>query len=123
MRSDIREHYESTMTAVPPAIESMFAMDEEFAEHYTDIRELIYRERPDGLDLATKELFLVAYDLTVNNPGGALNHLAAARRAGATATQLREVLMMAFLVRGVSGWGLVGAQLWDSLDEEAAQAR
>lgn len=115
MRPEIREHYESTMTAVPHAIETMFEMDEEFAEHYTDIRGLIYRDRPEGLDLATKELFLVAFDLTVDNPAGAVNHLAAARRAGVTDTQVREMLMMAFLVRGVSGWGLVGAQLWDSL--------
>jgi alkylhydroperoxidase/carboxymuconolactone decarboxylase family protein YurZ len=100
----------------------MFAMDETFADSYTDIRELIYTQREGGLDLAAKELLLVMFDLAVSNPDGGINHLRAARRAGLTQTQLQEALMIAFLVMGVSGWGKVGYKLWDSwcADTEAS---
>jgi alkylhydroperoxidase/carboxymuconolactone decarboxylase family protein YurZ len=114
MSSDRLGHYEKTLGAVPPAIASMFNMDDAFADRYTDIRELIYTQRPDGLDLSVKELLLVMFDLAVSNPDGAINHLNAARRAGLTQTQLREALIIAFLVLGVSGWGKVGYKLWDS---------
>jgi alkylhydroperoxidase/carboxymuconolactone decarboxylase family protein YurZ len=114
VKVDRRDHYLETLGNVPPAISTMFEMDDEFAQCYTDIRELIYRERPDGLDLSIKELLLVAFDLAVGNVAGAQNHLRAARRAGLTDTQLKEMLMGAFLVLGVSGWGQVGYELWKS---------
>ena len=117
MPSPRERHYVETMGSVPPAIGSMFAMDQEFAEHYTDIRELIYRERPDGLSLAMKELILVLLDLAVSNRDGALNHMRAAQRGGLTRTQLQEMLIEAFLVLGVSGWGKVGCHLWNEWDE------
>jgi alkylhydroperoxidase/carboxymuconolactone decarboxylase family protein YurZ len=121
--SDRLAHYEETLGAVPPAIASMFAMDDEFASRYTDIRELIYQQRPDGLDLAVKELLLVMFDLAVSNADGGINHLKAARRAGLTRTQLHEALLIAFLVMGVSGWGKVGHKLWDSWTaDDAAEA-
>jgi len=112
------QHYVDTMGAVPDAISVMFDMDEEFAGHYTDIRELIYRERPDGMTLAMKELILVLLDIAVSNKGGAVNHMRAAQRAGLTRTQLYEMLLEAFLVLGVSGWGKVGFHLWEAWDEE-----
>ena len=112
------QHYIDTMGAVPAAIGAMFEMDEEFASHYTDIRELIYRERPEGMSLAMKELLLVLLDITVSNRDGALNHMRAAQRAGLTRTQLYEMLLEAFLVLGVSGWGKVGYHLWQSWDED-----
>jgi alkylhydroperoxidase/carboxymuconolactone decarboxylase family protein YurZ len=114
MSSDRLDHYQETLGNIPPAIASMFAMDEAFADSYTDIRELIYQQRPGGLDLAVKELLLVMFDLAVSNPDGGINHLRAARRAGLTKPQLHEALMIAFLVMGVSGWGKVGYKLWDS---------
>ena len=114
MSSGRLEHYQETLGNIPPAIATMFDMDEAFANHYTDIRELIYQERPGGLDLAVKELLLVMFDLAVSNADGAINHLNAARRAGLTKTQLHEALLTAFLVLGVSGWGKVGYKLWDS---------
>lgn len=122
MSSDRLSHYEETLGAVPPAIASMFAMDDDFASRYTDIRELIYQQRPDGLDLAVKELLLVMFDLSVSNADGGINHLKAARRAGLTRTQLQEALIIAFLVLGVSGWGKVGYKLWDSWTDDAEKA-
>jgi alkylhydroperoxidase/carboxymuconolactone decarboxylase family protein YurZ len=105
------------MGSVPHAISTMFAMDEVFASHYTDIRELIYTQRPDGMALAHKELLLVMFDLAVSNLDGAKNHLRAARRAGLSRTELYEALLIAFLVMGVSGWGKVGCHLWDAWQE------
>jgi alkylhydroperoxidase/carboxymuconolactone decarboxylase family protein YurZ len=112
--SDRLKHYEDSMGSVPAAIGAMFAMDEKFANAYTDIRELIYTDRPDGMPLAQKELLLVMFDLAVSNKDGAINHLSAARRAGLTETALYEALMIAFLVVGVSGWGKVGYHLWET---------
>lgn len=118
--SDRLQHYQESLGNIPPAIATMFAMDEGFAGHYTDIREQIYQSREDGLSLAVKELLLVMFDLAVSNADGGINHLRAARRAGLTETQLREALLIAFLVMGVSGWGKVGYRLWDAwtADEE-----
>jgi alkylhydroperoxidase/carboxymuconolactone decarboxylase family protein YurZ len=112
--SDRLKHYEESMGSVPAAISAMYAMDTDFFSHYTDIRERIYADRADGLPLAHKELLLVMFDLAVSNLDGATNHLRAARRAGLTATQLHEALMIAFLVMGVSGWGKVGYHLWET---------
>lgn len=117
MSSSRLDHYMDTLGNVPPAIATMFDMDEEFGEHYTDIRELIYTERPDGLSLAMKEMILVLLDITVDNKGGAINHLRAAQRAGLTKTQMKELLIECFLVLGVSAWGKVGFHLWNAWDE------
>ena len=111
------KHYEESMGSVPHAISVMFGMNEDFFSAYTDIRELIYSDRADGLALRHKELLLVMFDLAVCNTSGALNHLAAARRAGLNGTELREALMIAFLVMGVSGWGQVGCHLWESWEK------
>lgn len=117
MTSSRLAHYMDTLENLPPAISTMFDMDEEFGEHYTDIREIIYRERPDGLSLAMKELILVLLDITVDNRGGAINHLRAAQRAGLTKTQMKEMLIECFLVLGVSAWGKVGFHLWNAWDK------
>jgi alkylhydroperoxidase/carboxymuconolactone decarboxylase family protein YurZ len=119
MSSDRLKHYQESLGNIPPAIATMFAMDEPFANAYTDIRELIYTDREDGLDLSVKELLLTMFDLAVSNADGGINHLRAARRAGLTTTQLYEALMIAFLVMGVSGWGKVGYKLWDSWIQDA----
>lgn len=117
MPSSRLDHYMTTLGNHPPAISTMFDMDEEFGEHYTDIRELIYRERQDGLSLAMKEMILVLLDVTVDNRGGAINHLRAAQRAGLTKTQMKEMLIECFLVLGVSAWGKVGFHLWNAWDD------
>lgn len=121
---DRLQHYQESLGNIPPAISTMFAMDEGFAGDYTDIRERIYTQHADGLSLAMKELLLVMFDLAVSNAGGAINHLRAAKRAGLTAEQLRESLQIAFLVLGVSGWGKVGYKLWaaweNDFEEEGA---
>jgi alkylhydroperoxidase/carboxymuconolactone decarboxylase family protein YurZ len=113
-------HYQESLGNIPPAISTMFDMDADFAGHYTDIRELIYTARADGLPLAVKELLLTMFDLAVSNPDGGINHLRAARRAGLTATQLREALLIAFLVMGVGGWGKVGYKLWAAWQRDFA---
>lgn len=118
--NDRLQHYQESLGNIPPAIGTMFAMDEEFAGYYTDIRELIYQSRDDGLSLAVKELLLVMFDLAVSNADGGINHMRAARRAGLTQTQLREALLIAFLVMGVSGWGKVGYRLWAAWTSESS---
>jgi alkylhydroperoxidase/carboxymuconolactone decarboxylase family protein YurZ len=110
-------HYVETLGDIPPAISTMFDMDEAFGEHYTDIRELIYKERSNGLSLAMKEMILVLLDITVDNRGGAINHLRAAQRAGLTKTQMQEMLIECFLVLGVSAWGKVGFHLWNAWND------
>jgi alkylhydroperoxidase/carboxymuconolactone decarboxylase family protein YurZ len=111
------EHYQETLGNVPPAIKAMSELDEDFFSAYTDIRIGIYKDRPDGLPLAIKELLLVLLDIAVDQGPGALNHLTAAKRAGLTKTQLQEALMEVFMVLGVSAWGKVGHTLWDHWDE------
>lgn len=105
-------HYQESMGNIPVPIATMFDMDEDFFDHYTDIREQIYTSRDGGLSLAVKELLLTMFDLSVSNPDGGINHLRAAQRAGLTETQLKEALLIAFLVLGVGGWGKVGHKLW-----------
>jgi alkylhydroperoxidase/carboxymuconolactone decarboxylase family protein YurZ len=110
-------HYQDTLGNIPPAIQTMSDLDGDFFAAYTDIRKLIYQERPEGLSTAIKELLLVVLDITVDQGPGAVNHLAAAKRAGLTRTQLHEALMEVFMVLGVSAWGKVGRTLWDQWDE------
>jgi AhpD family alkylhydroperoxidase len=98
-----QDHYLDIMGYVPPGVSRIFAMDEDFGDLFLGLREVIFRERADGLPLMTKELILVVLDVAVNNRDGAVGHLKAARRAGLTRTQLREALMSIFLILGVSG--------------------
>jgi alkylhydroperoxidase/carboxymuconolactone decarboxylase family protein YurZ len=111
------EHYDGTLGNIPPAIRAMSELDDGFFDAYTTIRKLIYQEREDGLPLAIKELLLVVLDITVDQGKGGANHLAAAKRAGLTKTQLKEALMEVFMVLGVSAWGKSGFPLWDQFDE------
>ena len=111
------EHYQGTLGNIPPAIQAMSELDDGFFDAYTNIRKLIYQEREDGLPLAIKELLLVVLDITVDQGKGGANHLAAAKRAGLTKTQLKEALMEVFMVLGVSAWGKAGYPLWDQFDE------
>ncbi len=117
LSSELLEHYMETLGNVPPAIRSMSELDDRFFAAYTEIRQLIYEEREDGLPTSIKELLLVVLDITVSQGTGAANHLAAAKRAGLTRTQLQEALMAVFMVLGVSAWGKVGHSLWDQWDE------
>jgi alkylhydroperoxidase/carboxymuconolactone decarboxylase family protein YurZ len=114
MSVDRIAHYEETIGNVPAPIRNMFAMSPEFADAYTDIRELIYTEREEGLSVAMKELILVLLDVVVGQTDGAINHLRAAQRGGLTQTQLMEGLLETFLVFGVSKWGLTGHKVWEA---------
>ena len=106
------DHYTETLGHVPAAIAALYDLDEVIGTAHTDVRKLIYQTRPDGLSLAVKELFLVALDIAAGNKSGALNHLSAAKRAGATDSQVREILLSIYLVFGVSAWGTVGQHVW-----------
>jgi len=92
--------------------DQLFAMDQEFGRNFFGMREIIFRSRPDGLSLMTKELILMAFDIAANNKAGALRHLQAAREAGLTQTQLVEILMESYLVLGISSLSNVGFDLW-----------
>jgi len=117
LTEQLQAHYVETMGSVPAAIAAMFDMDEEFAAAYTKIRKLIYDDRENGLPLHIKESYLVLLDISVDNASGALNHLAAAKRAGFNAVQLKELLLCAFLVRGVAAFGKVGHELWNAFED------
>jgi alkylhydroperoxidase/carboxymuconolactone decarboxylase family protein YurZ len=110
------------MGHVPPNVARIFAMDEDFGKVFLELREIIFRERADGLSLAMKELILVVLDVAVNNRAGATSHLRAARRAGLTQTQLRETLMAIFLILGVHGFAANGGiDLWTSWDTPVSE--
>jgi len=110
--ADLNAHYVETLGAVPEAIQVMSALSPEFFDAYTTIRKLTYAESHDGLSLRHKELLYTILDVSVSNKDGALNHLRAARRAGLTDAELRDALIITFVVRGVASWGLVGHHLW-----------
>jgi alkylhydroperoxidase/carboxymuconolactone decarboxylase family protein YurZ len=119
------QHYLDVMGFVPPGIKTIFAVDKDFGQIFVDLRELMFRERPDGLPQAIKELLLVVLDIAANNQHGALNHLKSARRAGLTRTQYCEALMAIYLILGVSGLahgGTEGLRAWDAekADERGA---
>ncbi|GAA3733893.1 hypothetical protein GCM10022239_07590 [Leifsonia bigeumensis] len=105
-------HYIETLGAVPEAIQRMSELSTEFFDSYTAIRKLAYSDSEGGLSLRHKELLFTILDVTVSNRDGALNHLRAARRAGLTDAELRDALIITFIVRGVASWGLVGQDLW-----------
>lgn len=106
------QHYLETLGNVPPAISSMFDMSPNLGTAYTRLREDLYEQHEDGLNLETKELIFIILDICVGNVGGACNHLDAARRAGLTSRQLQEALLQTFMVLGVSAWGLTGHEVW-----------
>jgi alkylhydroperoxidase/carboxymuconolactone decarboxylase family protein YurZ len=111
-----QQHYQEIMGFVPPGTDMLYAIGEEFGDCFIDLREAIFRERPDGLSRAMKELLLTVLDIAANNPN-ALQHLKSARRAGLTRTQLCEALMAVFLICGVSGLahsGAEGLRMWDA---------
>lgn len=110
------KHYLEVMGTVPPGIRTIFGMDEDFGNLFVQLRELIFRERSDGLPLVTKEIVLLTLDIASNNKKGALNHMRAARRAGMSQSQLLEVLLGSFLILGVSSLSNVGLELWESWD-------
>lgn len=111
------QEYMNTLGNVPSAIHAMSEVDEEWLSIHTRLRKLVLAPRPDGLPLSTQELVLVALDIAAGNEHGAINHLNAARRAGATKDQLRDIMLCLYLVFGVSKWGLTGHHVWNAWDE------
>jgi alkylhydroperoxidase/carboxymuconolactone decarboxylase family protein YurZ len=112
LTSDWQSHYLETLGNIPAPIAAMFDADEDFGAAYTGLRESIYAERTEGLDVATKELLFVVLDVALDNLPGAQNHLNAAVDAGLTDDALKEALMIVFAMCGIGAWGKTGSHLW-----------
>jgi AhpD family alkylhydroperoxidase len=110
--------YAEMFGSVPAPIVSLFEMDEEFAGHFADIRELAFRERPDGNSAATKDLMCVIVNTVIGNKEGAVNHTRKARRGGVSEVQLREALYIVFLITGTWSWSSVGHAVWQAWNSE-----
>jgi alkylhydroperoxidase/carboxymuconolactone decarboxylase family protein YurZ len=116
-REPWEQHYLDVMGFVPPGIKTIFAVNPDFGANFVGLRELIFRERPDGLPHPIKELLLVVLDIAADNPNGALNHLDSARRSGLTRTQYCEAVMAVYLILGVAGLAhgaVEGLRRWDA---------
>jgi hypothetical protein len=113
MASDWREHYLTTLGEVPAPIQHLFELDPEVAAGYTRIREAAYGDGADRLPLAMRELLFVIIDIENGNRSGAVNHLRAGIANGLTRGQFADALMVQFLMRGITPWGLLGHTLWD----------
>jgi len=110
----IDQHFVETAGAPPEQIQLMKSMDSELAERYTALRQVFYRSRPDGLDVATKELLFIALSVVLGNMNGVKNHVRPALRAGVTTAQMTEALMAVMLIGGVGAWGATGCNAWEA---------
>jgi alkylhydroperoxidase/carboxymuconolactone decarboxylase family protein YurZ len=110
--------YVDMFGSAPPPIVQLFEMDEELGGHFADIRELAFRQRPDGNLPATKELMCIVANVAIGNRDGAMHHARNARRAGVSGAQLREALYITFLILGAWGWSNGGYQAWQAWAEE-----
>jgi len=116
-------HYLETLGNVPEAIRQLFDLDPEVATAYTAIRKRAYASEEGHVPLKYRELIFVVVDIEIGNYGGAMNHLAAAIKAGLTRTELADALIEMIMVRGISTWGLTGHRVWadsQKLFEEAS---
>jgi alkylhydroperoxidase/carboxymuconolactone decarboxylase family protein YurZ len=102
----------------------MAALDQDLFERYRDFRAYPYEERPDGLDLAIKELLFITINASIGNLDGAMNHVESAREAGVTTAQLKEALALSLLLAGAQSWVNVGCKVteaWLAGEQPAAQ--
>ena len=112
--SDATEHFQSTLGNVPPSIAVLAENAPDMLDGYVGIRRWVLGSREGGLDLATKELIFVLLDVVYDNEAGALNHLAAAQRAGLTTTALLDAMVEVFMVGGIQTWGKVGHKVYEA---------
>jgi alkylhydroperoxidase/carboxymuconolactone decarboxylase family protein YurZ len=106
------EHFQRTLGTVPEVISVLDENAPEFLEHYVKIRKSILADKPEGLDLATKELIYVLLDVVYDNESGAINHLRAALAAGLTPTALLDGLLQTLTVGGIQTWGKTGHRVY-----------
>lgn len=112
MTESWEDHYQETLGNIPEAIRQLFDLDPEVATAYTTIRKRAYTRADGHLPLKYRELVFVVVDIEIGNHGGAMNHLAAAIKAGLTRTELADALIEMLIVRGISAWGLTGHRVW-----------
>jgi AhpD family alkylhydroperoxidase len=114
MDDSLDAQFAATMGAAPQQMKLMRDLDEEFAQRYGALREVVFRDRDGGLDAAVKELLFIALSVAAGNVNGIHNHMGPALRAGVTRSQLAETLMLVMLVDGVGAWGATGVEAWET---------
>lgn len=112
-----KQHFMETLGNIPEPIRAMMEHLPEHFVGYLQFREAVYRDRPTGLDLKTKELLYTVLDIATGNLDGALNHGRAAHAAGLTSAELAEACMQVMHVCGVTTWGKTGYKVVDHLAE------
>lgn len=105
---DVTQHFTQTLGNVPAPIAALRDHAPEALEGYVALRRHVMADRPDGLDLATKELIFVLLDVVYDNEAGALNHLDAALAAGLSPQALMDALLEVLMVGGIQTWGKSG---------------
>lgn len=119
------DHFLQSMGNVAPSIRAMKKFAPGYFEGYVKMREYIYQRPPAGaLDLKTKELLYVLFDIATDNQPGAENHLRAAMREGLTCAELVEACMQVIHVFGIGKWGKTGykvCELAERIENEAVK--
>lgn len=105
---DAVSHWESTMEALPAPMETLRQIDPTALEAYTQWRQWVLTERPDGLDRKTKHLIFSILDVAAGNKEGAVNHGRAAARHGLESQAYLEALVLTFMTVGIATWGGTG---------------
>lgn len=105
---DAVSHWESTMESLPGPMETLRMIDPTALEAYTQWRQWVLAERPDGLDRKTKHLIFSILDVAAGNTEGAVNHGRAAARHGLGAEAFLEALVLTFITMGIATWGRTG---------------
>ncbi|MBC2637576.1 MULTISPECIES: carboxymuconolactone decarboxylase family protein [unclassified Rhodococcus (in: high G+C Gram-positive bacteria)] len=106
------KHWNTFLGKVPPIIDSVKQLSPSYFQHYTQARDDVLQDNPDGLSLAMKELIFVIIDIWRENPSGGKNHIEAALRAGVTLQQIREAMVMILLCNGMVTYGRIGDELF-----------
>lgn len=102
------EHFQRTLGKVPEVIAVLDENAPDFLVHYVGMRKFLMGDKPNGLDVATKELIYVLLDVVYDNESGAINHLMAALDAGLQAPALLDGLLQTMTVGGIQTWGKTG---------------
>lgn len=121
MPEDPIQHFERSLGNIPAPIAALRDGAPDALAGYTQLRQAVLTDRPDGLDLAMKELFFVVLDVVYDNEAGALNHLEAGLRAGLRPQQLLDALLQTMMVGGIQTWGKSGHRVYQRAVERAAE--
>lgn len=105
---DAVSHWESTMESLPAPMETLRQIDPTALEAYTQWRQWVLSDRPDGLDRKTKHLIFSILDVAAGNMEGAINHGRAAARHGLQSEAYLEALVLTLITSGIATWGGTG---------------